>query len=117
MQLSEEQFNQLIKDLPSISVSLDWEGDEGHGSFEGHEMKSGRFLVFADFDVWETGTTDSGDGYLIPPSFTSNGHNSDVHGVDAFVNDDSEEDGEEITFTEEQYKKLFEVIGNLIETE
>jgi hypothetical protein len=116
MQLSEEQFNQLIKDLTSDSISLEWEGTEAHKEIEGHEMKSGRFLVFADFNISAYATYDAGD-YYTPPSFDINSSSVDVNSIDAFVNDDSEEDGEEITFTEEQYKKLFEIIENLIEIE
>ena len=110
MTLSDEQFNQLIKDLPSISVSLNWDGDEGQGKFEGHEFQSGSFLVFADFNVYETGTTDSGD-YLTPPSFTSHGHSSDVHGVDVFDND-----GEEVKLNPEQSIQITKKIESLIST-
>jgi len=116
MKLSEEQFNQLIKDLPSINISLEWEGTEGYKNVEGYEINSGRFLVFVDFEAYSYATYYAGD-YYVQPSFEIDSYSIQINSIDDFINDDCEEYGEEVTFTEKQYKKLFNVIENLIETE
>ena len=110
MTINNSQFTELLENLPLIEVSLDWDGEEGQGTFEGHEMTSGNFIVFADFNVFETGTIDGGD-YFTGPSFTSHGHSSDVHGVDVFDND-----GEEVKLNPEQSIQITKKIESLIST-
>jgi len=111
MKLNESEFKTLVQHLPFIEVSLDWDGTEGRAKIDGHEMKSGIYLVFADFTVLETGSVDSGDA-LTPSAFISNGLFSEINAVDCFTEDVDKS----IEFTPEQKKLLFKAIQSKIQT-
>lgn len=96
MQITDTQFAELLKHVPGIDIELDWDGDEGHKHVEGHEMECGKYLVFADFTVTESGKSDCGD-YWTEPSFTSFGKS--IFDIDFDVFD---EEGEEIELTPKQ---------------
>ena len=111
MVLNDTAFKKLIENLPSIEVPLEWDGDEGRAEVKGHEMTSGNYPVFADFNVYESGTTDKGD-YLTPPSFDSNGVYVDDISVDIFHS----ETDEQIHLTESQKEEISKQIESLIST-
>ena len=111
MVLNNSQFKTLIENLPSIEVFLEWEHEEGKANIEGHEMTSDIFLLYADFNVYETGTIDSGDRPT-EPSFNSNGINIEDISVDIFV----EESGEQINLTKEQNQAIIKAIESKIST-
>lgn len=109
MKLEKAQFAELVQQIPCIDIELDWDGDEGYKKVEGHEMSCGKFLVFADFTVTESGVSDRGD-YFTPPSFTSYGkHVFDVT-VDVFI----EETADEIKLTKEQEAELVKEIERIL---
>ncbi|MGD2113410.1 MAG: hypothetical protein PVG07_00045 [Acidobacteriota bacterium] len=98
------KFNSLIKNIPSIEVCLDWDGLEGSKEVQDEEVEAGKFLIFASFSCFETGTYDAGD-YLTPPCFSSDGLT--VDNIEALVFD---KEGEEIHLTNKQETILFREI-------
>lgn len=111
MLLNQIDFQKLIKEIPSIEVSLEWDGNEGRTKLEGHEVETSSFFLVIGLSIFESGTTDSGD-YFTPPSFSSNGVNSEINSLKVYKN----ESEEEIKFTEEQDSLLYKEIISLIST-
>lgn len=105
--MSNAQFEKLIKDIPSIEVSLNWSHHEGQGSFD-KEFESDRFIVFTSFGCFETGSFDAGDTYT-PPSYSSNGLY--VYDIEANIYD---QEGEKIKLSTEQEEKLSKEIESSI---
>lgn len=79
MTINDLKFKTFIENLPSIKVSLEWEQEEGSIKHEGRaeeearEMISGSYILFADFNVYESGQVCEGDR-MTPSSFTSDGN-------------------------------------------
>ncbi len=111
MVLNDTAFKKLLENLPSVEVCLEWDGEEGRAEVEGHEMTSGNYIVFADFNVYESGTYDAGD-YFTEPSFTSHGVSVDDFSFDIFNNITDEQ----IHLTDEQFKQLTKEIESSIST-
>ena len=86
MKLSGKQFEDLLQNLPSIDIELYFEGDEKFYQAEQHEILLEDVCLYADFEVRETGTSDSGD-HLTPPSFTSDGKKAFVSNVEILDNE------------------------------
>ena len=97
------QFRKLVKDIPSIDVSLNWLGSLGHGTFE-REFISNSFTVLISFDCLETGIHCGGD-YLTPASFISDG--LDVLDLEFDVYN---EDGDSVNLSQNQRESLSEEI-------
>lgn len=105
MKLTASQLDEIKKQIPGIDIELDWDGDEGYKQVTGHEMICGRYLVFADFTVTESGVSDPGD-YYTPPSFTSHGKSMHDINIDVFV----EDSGDEVKLTQVQELELIKEI-------
>ena len=104
------QFRKLVKDIPSIDVSLNWLGGQGSGTFE-REFISNSFTTLISFSCFETGIHCGGD-YLMPASFISDG--LDVLDLEFDVYN---EDGDGVNLSQNQKESLsqeikFSIISN-----
>lgn len=95
------QFNSLLKNIPSIDVRLNCDGLEGRKEVQDEEVEAGKFMLFASFSCYETAHFDAGDGYLTPPTWSSNGLEVDDIYVDVY-----DLEGEEVTLTQKQKEQL-----------
>lgn len=108
MRITDSQLNEIKRQLPAIDIELVWDGDEGYKRVDGHELACGKFLVFADFTVTESGKSERGD-YFTPPSFSSYG--KQVHDVAIDVYTDT---ADEIELTKEQEAELVKEIERIL---
>lgn len=107
MNLKDSQLIDIIEDIPSIEVCLNWIHNEGEGKFE-KEIEASGFNVSANFSCYETGTFDAGDFYT-PPSFSSLG--LDIFDIEVAIFD---QDGEELNLSTQQKESLEQSIKSSI---
>ena len=93
------QFQKLIKNIPSIEVSLNWMHEEGSGNFE-EEFQTSSLTVLASFSAYQTGVFDVGD-YYTAPSFTTN--DPCIDDIEANVYN---KDGDEVQLSIQQKESL-----------
>ena len=101
------QFNSLLKNVPSIEVSLEWCHTEGHGTFE-KEFEHKSFVVFTNFECFQTGTFDAGDFYTAPSFYPYPLEVCDL------VFDVYDQDGDEVKLTKKQEELLAKEIESSI---
>jgi len=106
-QLNQKQLNQLVNNLPSIEVDLDWDYDCGndYGKYENdsHEIEFDNYFVRCELAVYETGTTTSAT-YYTPAEYNTQDKTVEVGHIEVWHNED------EIQLTTEQEEKLRENI-------
>lgn len=101
------QFKKLIKDIPSIEVSLNWNNTEGQGDFE-KELELNSFILSTNFSCLESGIFDAGDN-ITAPSFSSDG--LDIFDIEFNVYN---EEGEEMKLSDKQEQELSNQIKSSI---
>lgn len=107
MKLTDSQLIEIIENIPSIEVSLQWLRNEGTGSFD-KEVEAGLFTISTTFSCYESGTSDAGD-YHTPPSFVSSG--LDIFDIEVNI---FNQDGEELTLSTPQQESIEQAIKSNI---
>lgn len=105
--MNSKTFENLLKNIPSLEVSLNWCHNEAQGNFE-KEFKHESIIVFTSFSCYQTGTFDRGD-YFTPPTFSES--ELSVDDIELNVYD---ENGDELKLSKEQQELLSKEIQSSI---
>ena len=84
--ITDEQFEQLLRTVPSTTVALDYDGSEGTYSNSDHEIECDGFFIVCDLWVKETGTTTHAT-YFNPSSYNSDILEVEVGDIQVSIND------------------------------
>lgn len=111
MQINNSNFQDLIQNLPSIHIELEYEDNEGSDIIEDLELITGNYILFVNFNICQVISVDKGDR-LTKPSIESK--ELIIEDISFIVTHKSIEG--EISLTEVQKAELSNKINSLIYT-
>ena len=111
MKINNLNFNSLVNNLSSIQIELNYENNSGHAEIEDYEIISGKYILFLNFNIYETISVDEGD-YFTPPEITS--ESLSIEDISFVITHKGKEGS--IWLTELQKSELINIIESLIST-
>lgn len=112
MKIYNSTFQKLITEIPSVEIPVEWYGGQGASDITSLALNTLNFFIIMDLTVSESGKIDSGD-HFTPPSFSSNGVNSEVTSLKVYKNNS---DKEIILNPKQEHLICNEIISSIILT-